>query len=222
MAQFKSQDLLQNASVAVSVGTQDKPLSARPVFKLLAATAVLLAASTFSPAQAQNHEFDGQVQGVSVQTNQVVGEVISVRHIRENSRRSHRGEISPRSIAGAVIGGALGNQIGGGNGRQLSTLAGALLGGSVANRIADRRATARNGYDNARQIQDNDLVTVRVSNGGSFETYEIEQPAGYGLRRGDAVALMVSKDGQSLLALPIEVQNDYAPDRPSSRARRPR
>lgn len=40
---------------------------------------------------------------------------------------------------GAVVGGLLGNQIGGGNGRKIATVAGALLGGYTGNEVAHDR-----------------------------------------------------------------------------------
>lgn len=40
---------------------------------------------------------------------------------------------------GAVIGGLLGNQVGGGNGRKIATVAGALLGGYSGNEVAHNR-----------------------------------------------------------------------------------
>ena len=46
---------------------------------------------------------------------------------------------SPVGIGvGAVVGGLLGNQVGGGNGRTLATIAGAVGGGYVGNEIAKR------------------------------------------------------------------------------------
>ncbi|HBZ06902.1 MAG TPA: hypothetical protein DEP03_11170, partial [Massilia sp.] len=39
---------------------------------------------------------------------------------------------------GAVIGGLIGNQVGGGNGKKLATLAGVIGGGYVGNEIAKR------------------------------------------------------------------------------------
>ena len=46
---------------------------------------------------------------------------------------------SPVGIGiGAVVGGLLGNQVGGGNGRTLATIAGAVGGGYVGNEIAQR------------------------------------------------------------------------------------
>jgi uncharacterized protein YcfJ len=40
--------------------------------------------------------------------------------------------------AGAVIGGLIGNQVGGGNGKKLATVAGAIGGGMLGNEIANR------------------------------------------------------------------------------------
>jgi len=39
---------------------------------------------------------------------------------------------------GAVIGGLIGNQIGGGNGKKLATVAGVIGGGIIGNEIANR------------------------------------------------------------------------------------
>lgn len=41
------------------------------------------------------------------------------------------------TIAGAVVGGALGNQVGGGNGKKIATVAGAAAGGYAGNRIQE-------------------------------------------------------------------------------------
>jgi uncharacterized protein YcfJ len=40
--------------------------------------------------------------------------------------------------AGAVIGGLLGNQVGGGNGKKLATVAGIIGGGYLGNEVANR------------------------------------------------------------------------------------
>jgi uncharacterized protein YcfJ len=40
------------------------------------------------------------------------------------------------TVAGAVVGGALGNQVGKGNGRSAATVAGAVLGGALGHRVA--------------------------------------------------------------------------------------
>jgi uncharacterized protein YcfJ len=48
-------------------------------------------------------------------------------------------QLSPVGIAaGAVLGGVLGNQVGGGNGRKLATVAGVLGGGYIGNEVAKR------------------------------------------------------------------------------------
>jgi outer membrane lipoprotein SlyB len=65
------------------------------------------------------------------------GRVESVQAIQQQAQPSGVG-----MIAGAVIGGALGNQVGGGNGRKLATVAGAIGGGYAGNTIEkNTRAT---------------------------------------------------------------------------------
>lgn len=60
------------------------------------------------------------------------------------------------AIAGAVVGGLLGNQVGGGGGRTAATLAGAVGGGLVGNNIESRNRTGT-----ASQYQ----ISVRLDNG---------------------------------------------------------
>ncbi len=57
-------------------------------------------------------------------------------------------------IAGGLIGGILGNQVGGGDGRKLATVAGAIGGGLAGNEIA-KRMDAQTVYN----------VQVRLDNG---------------------------------------------------------
>ena len=48
---------------------------------------------------------------------------------------SNRGDGTGGTVAGALVGGALGNQVGKGDGRKASTIAGAVLGGAIGRRI---------------------------------------------------------------------------------------
>lgn len=61
------------------------------------------------------------------------------------ARRDHTGS----TLLGAVIGGALGNQVGKGDGRKAATIAGAVIGGAVGNNASHRRGDyyeTRGGY----------------------------------------------------------------------------
>jgi outer membrane lipoprotein SlyB len=57
-------------------------------------------------------------------------------------------------VTGAVLGGVLGNQVGGGNGRKLATVAGAVGGGYAGNEV-EKRARGTTTYQ----------VRVRMDNG---------------------------------------------------------
>ena len=61
------------------------------------------------------------------------GKVESVRIVHHQARPTGIGV-----VAGAVLGGVLGNQVGGGNGRSLATVAGAVGGGYAGNEIEKR------------------------------------------------------------------------------------
>jgi outer membrane lipoprotein SlyB len=64
------------------------------------------------------------------------GKVESIQEIKQPAKTSGVGV-----VAGAVIGGVLGNQIGAGNGRALSTVAGAVGGGFAGNEVEKRTHT---------------------------------------------------------------------------------
>ena len=75
---------------------------------------------------------------------------------------------------GAVVGGLLGNQIGGGDGRKLATVAGAVGGAMVGNNVErNQRRTQR--YE----------VVVRYAGNGATQTLQYENDPGF--RQGDAV-----------------------------------
>jgi outer membrane lipoprotein SlyB len=81
------------------------------------------------------------------------------------------------AIAGAVVGGVLGNQVGGGTGQTVATVAGAAGGAYVGNEIEKRQK---------QQTADAYKITVRM-NGGSYQT--VTQNTNTGLRVGDRVRI---------------------------------
>lgn len=56
----------------------------------------------------------------------------------EVERRDSRGNNGAGTVLGAIIGGALGNQVGKGDGRKAATIAGAVIGGAIGNDAARR------------------------------------------------------------------------------------
>lgn len=79
-------------------------------------------------------------------------------------------------VAGAVIGGLLGNQVGGGNGRTLATVAGAVGGGYAGNEVEKRTHTTTT-YQ----------VRVRMDD-GSIRTFPYAQQPGW--TAGDRVRVL--------------------------------
>lgn len=78
--------------------------------------------------------------------------------------------------AGAVVGGLLGNQVGGGNGRTLATVAGAVGGGYAGNEV-EKRTRGTTTYE----------VRVRMEN-GTLRTFPQSGPDGW--RAGDPVRVV--------------------------------
>lgn len=81
------------------------------------------------------------------------------------------------AIAGAVVGGVLGNQVGGGTGKTVATVAGAAGGAYVGNEIEKSRQ---------QKTADAYKVTVRMDS-GSYQT--VTQGDNAGLRVGDRVRI---------------------------------
>jgi len=89
----------------------------------------------------------------------------------------HEGKTSGLGVAaGAVLGGVLGHQVGGGNGRSLATVAGAVGGGYAGNEVEKRRHETTT-YE----------VRVRMDN-GSVRTFPYAESPGYG--SGDRVRVV--------------------------------
>ena len=99
------------------------------------------------------------------------GRVESVRTIKTRAQGSGLG-----AAGGAVLGGLLGNQIGGGNGKKLATVAGAVGGAVVGNQV-EGNMKANISYE----------VTVRMDNGGA-RTFNLQNLNGY--NTGDRIKVV--------------------------------
>lgn len=86
------------------------------------------------------------------------GKVESIRAV------TRQGEANGVGVAaGALIGGLLGNQVGGGDGRTLATIAGAVGGGYTGNEV-EKHARATTGYVVDVRMQDGTLRTYPQTN----------------------------------------------------------
>jgi hypothetical protein len=92
-------------------------------------------------------------------------------YYRDENGRLYRGDSTANgTLLGALIGGALGNQVGKGDGRKAATVAGALIGGKIGHDV-----DARN--DSSAYTYRDDSGVVRrcrtVSDGGRFGGYDV-------------------------------------------------
>jgi outer membrane lipoprotein SlyB len=126
-----------------------------------APSAVPVAPVTQSPAMYQSTQY-GQVRAINV----------------VQAQSGHAGAAG--AVLGAVAGGALGNMVGGGNGRTAATVGGAVLGGVAGHRIAENRAGGTDVYRVDVQFDD-----------GHTQSFDFQQLNG--LQVGDRVKL---QDGQ--------------------------
>ena len=96
------------------------------------------------------------------------GQIESVREIVTRGEGTGLGV-----VGGAVVGGAIGNQVGAGRGKDLATVAGAV-GGAVAGNEIEKRAKSTKSY----------AITVRLDDGSSRVINETNTPT---WRPGDRV-----------------------------------
>jgi len=99
------------------------------------------------------------------------GNIESVRAIKQRAQGSGLG-----AAGGAVVGGLLGNQIGGGHGRQLATVAGAIGGAVVGNQV-EGNMKATTSYE----------IRVRLDDGTLRTFHQNSQPQ---WRSGDRVRIV--------------------------------
>jgi uncharacterized protein YcfJ len=83
------------------------------------------------------------------------------------------------TIAGAVVGGLLGNQVGSGSGRDAATVAGALIGGTVGNRVARRDAYGNTYYETYPSSRYNTRVERRCQIETTYAGTGSRRPVGY-------------------------------------------
>lgn len=86
------------------------------------------------------------------------GRIESVRAVQSQAKPSGVGV-----VGGAVVGGLLGNQIGGGNGKTLATVAGAVGGGYAGNEI-EKRTRTETTYQVRVRMEDGKMRTFPYDN----------------------------------------------------------
>jgi len=142
----------------------------RLIAAVLSATALAMGAGCASYAPSDYRTSEAR----SVE-NVAYGTVESVRPVQINEDHAPVG-----TIAGAAVGGLLGNTIGHGNGRGVATILGALGGGLAGNAI-EHKATEQNGEE----------VIVRLDNGSTIAVTQGAQ----GFERGQRVRVLTGAGG---------------------------
>lgn len=131
-------------------------LSVFAVIALLAAAPALAQPQGRGPAEESTHFAWADVLRVDpvydyVRTSRPERECYDERVTR---REDTRGNNTGATVLGAIIGGALGNQVGKGDGRKAATIAGAVVGGSIGHNAA--RGDDRTYSDTERRCRDVD------------------------------------------------------------------
>lgn len=108
--------------------------------------ALLTASMAFSasPAQAQEHEHHQHHQAHQV-----------CRDVKVKNKPTDNHRIAGTAI-GAVAGGLLGHQVGGGKGKTLATVGGAVAGGVVGNKVQEHHQDSHGHYHIEKRCHDVD------------------------------------------------------------------
>ncbi|MBX3692597.1 glycine zipper 2TM domain-containing protein [Dokdonella sp.] len=133
--------------------------------RILVVGVVVAVAAAFMPAQTAEARDGYYRRGCDT-----CGRVVA---IESAGRRDNR--VGGGAVLGAIVGGALGNQVGKGDGRKAATVVGALAGGAIGHDI-EKQGRRSNYYYR---------ISVRMDRDGRIRTYD--QHDVYGLRRGDRV-----------------------------------
>ena len=131
-----------------------------------------------------NPSFAGYERNKAVPVQQVLfGEIKSVRNITEQELVEDKNS-GWKTFGGALLGGVIGNQFGGGSGRTAATILGSVLGGSVAhNRQQEQR------YNEYHLVE----LMIKVENGEQFMVVQ-DRDSQMHFNRGDKVRLVYLSD----------------------------
>lgn len=160
----------------------------------------LLASAGLGTTLAQAREF-----GVVISSTPVLQQVSVPHQVCTTAQVQSQYRTGGGALLGAVVGGALGNQFGKGNGRAVSTLIGAVGGGMVGDQIE-----VQNAYPVTQNVQqchtentlENRTVAYNVLYEYAGQRYTVEMPQNPGTR----IALQVSPVGQVVATRPVSVQ----------------
>lgn len=113
------------------------------------------------------------------------GTIEAIRHVVINGSTGTSSLLG--TGVGAILGGVLGNQVGGGRGRDVATVLGAV-GGGVAGNAIENHVNTVNG----------DEITVRLDSGRVIAVTQAAQPNLF--RRGDRVQILTDNQGVTRVA----------------------
>ncbi|MEL0654659.1 glycine zipper 2TM domain-containing protein [Pseudoalteromonas issachenkonii] len=111
------------------------------------------------------------------------GDVKSVRNITEQELIQDKNN-GWKTFGGALLGGVIGNQFGGGSGRTVATILGSVIGGSVAHNKQQQSHYQQNNFVE---------LLIQVENGDQFMVVQ-DQDQSMRFSRGDSVRLVYLSD----------------------------
>jgi outer membrane lipoprotein SlyB len=111
------------------------------------------------------------------------GDIKSVRKITEQELIQDK-KNGWKTFGGALVGGVIGNQFGGGSGRAIATILGSVIGGSVANN------SQQGSYYKQTQLVE---LLIQVENGDQFMVVQ-DLDQGMRFHKGDNVRLVYLGD----------------------------
>lgn len=147
--------------------------------KKLLLAALVLSASCGAFAQADH----APAHGARAKARALCGHCGTVQEVKQEKHKGEGGAVG--IVGGAVAGGLLGNQVGGGSGKALATVGGAVAGGYIGNEV-QKKVTSKTVWVTKVKMRD-----------GSMRSFEQESKPGWGA----GTVVRVNDDNRSLVAV---------------------
>lgn len=213
-----SRKLLMSLAISVALGLAGCQQAATPTTAPMTDTDTLPDAASTDPnavGDASSNtsiadRADARAQaGTQEGAGPAFAQVISVVPVRDDNSASHREchdvEVTQKApvkdkdriagtAIGAVVGGVLGNQVGGGRGRDLATVAGAVGGGIAGRKIQENQQDKRT----VTSVQERCRTVKDSSGSGAIVGYDIVYEYG-----GESHKARVAEDPGERIALPV-------------------
>ncbi|MBG9389134.1 glycine zipper 2TM domain-containing protein [Caenimonas aquaedulcis] len=142
--------------------------------------AALLACTCTAFAQSPEHSSPSADNARHAAALRACGDCGTVQGVHQEKRKGSGGAVGV--VGGAVVGGLLGNQIGGGTGKTLATVGGAVAGGYAGNEV-QKHVTSKNVWVTKVRMKDGSIHSFEQEAKPSWAAGSVVRVEGHTLRK---------------------------------------